>query len=543
MNDYMYIFFTIFVITAMIYILYKIILSSDKESNNQELQISSKDILQEITILHKQKKYNIVEKLARNYLEKKPKETEIRLILTKVLYETRKYYEAINQAKFILNIQPDNIAIYPLLSNCYVKIDKPMKAIDILLQMLRKDPENIIAIKTLAPLYVDTNQIISAIKMYELLDEMLDNDLEKVKTKITTAELYTKMDKIDSAINKYNEILEIYPEDVNSKKQLIALYELTSEFDIIIDLASQLLETDNDNDILWALEKLMYTHIELHDFDKALEFANLIKAHSLSDKLQANENIAKILLKQGQIDESINILNSLILSNPGNISLKKSLSRAYELKQNFDSSTHIYKQILDQADIHEIEKIRSEISDLYCNWAMFLFSQNNNNEAFKKFIIALEYNDKNPTIYFKLGNVNKEIKNFNEAVSQYKKAIELDNKNPIYYWSLAECYEGLENIYEQKKVLIDCLKYSPENPLVNYKLGLIYNLQNDYLQAVFYLKEAIRLDADFIEAKRKLALVFEHNGNKEEAIHIYEDILIQEPENEEITNNLKMLRQ
>lgn len=543
MSDYIYIFFTIFVITAMIYILYKIILSSDRDKTNTELQITTQDILQEINILYKQRKYNIVEKLARNYLDKRPKETEIRVILARVLYETRKYYEAINQAKLIINFQPDNFDIYSLLSNCYIKIDKPMKAIDVLLHILRKDPENIIAINSLAPLYVVTNQKISAIKMYERLDEMLDNNQEKVKTKFKVAELYTEMEKIDSAIAKYHEVLEIYPDDINCKKQLISMYEINSEYFLIIDLSTQILKSSNERDILWAMEKLMRTYMALFDYDKALEYANQIKEHNLADKVEANENIAQILLLQGQIDTSIDILNSLIAQNPNNIILKKSLSKAYEAKQDFDSATYIYKKILELADIKEIEQIRSELSNLYCNWAIYLFSQNDSNEAFKKFIVALEYNDKNPEIYFKLGNVNKEIKNLNEAIVQYKKAIELDSKNPDYHWALAECYEGLDNIYEQKKVLIDCLKFSPDNPLVNFKLGVIYNLQNDYLQAVFYLREAIRIDSNFIDAKRKLALVYEHNGNKEEAINIYEDILRREPENEEVANNLKMLKQ
>lgn len=543
MNDSVFIFLIIFIIAGLIYFLYKIMLASEKENKNNELQITSNEIIEQLSILHRQKKNNIVESLAKNYLEKKGHDDDVRTILTKTLYDSKKIYDAIEQAKIIIKHQPENFNMRIFLANCYLEIEKPMKAITVFQEVLEADPDNFIAIKELAKVYFDTNQKKSAIKMFKRLEEFLESNQEKAKNKIKIAEIHVEFMEFDLAIEEYEQVLEIYPEDISVKKRLIELYKKVADYDSLIELANEISSAfGNEENGLWAMKILMDTYRIMQNYEKALEFANLIKAHPMSNDIQSDENIAKILFEEGKINECIELLNSLIDEDENNIELKESLAKAYEKNQDFNAAINIYKKILDLANAEDISKIHFEISNLYSNWAMHSFSHNENEDCFKHFTTAIKYCAQNPDIYYRLGNINHLIKNFNEAISQYKKAIELSPQNPDYYYAISECYEEIDSVYEQKKALTESLKYNPGNAKTHYKLGVIYNLQNDNNNAMIHINKAIELDEGFIEAKRKLALILEHLGDKDGAIGIYENILNIEPENQDVLNNLRMLK-
>lgn len=544
MSDYIFIFLTIFITTGLIYILYIIMLGSKKNNEEEEeLQITSQELVEQLNILRKQKKYTIVETLAKKYLEKKPKDTSVRAVLAKVYHDTGKIYEAIEHAKIIIKIRNDNYKIMIFLANCYIDIGKPMKAINIFQEVLEKDSDNAVAIKGLAEVYFNNNQKKSAIKMYQRLENFVDSNQEKAKNKLTIAKIHIEFGEYDLAIKEYEQVLQLYPDDINVKKVLIELYNRVKNYDAAISLSSELMEAFSDNEIgLWAITTLMETYKTIKDYEKAMEYANLIKIHPLANNVQSDENIALILLDDGKIEESIELFKMLIADDSENISLKKELAKAYEINKDFKSAIDIYKKILDEADVKEINQLHFELSNLYSHWAIYDFSQNNTEDCFKHFTTAIQYFDQNPDIYYNLGQINCIIKNFNEAIVQYKKAIELNPQNYEYYYAISEAFKEIDSIYEQKKYLLDSLQYNPENDKAHYKLSIIYDIQNDPTNAMLHINKALELNPNYIEAKHTLAIMYEHTGDKEGAASVYEDILTIEPGNEIALSNLKMLK-
>lgn len=542
MNDLVFIFFTIFVVTGMIYFLYKIMLGSDKSTVEADLQISNHDLLEQINILQRQRKFAIAESLAKTFLEKKPGAFDVRNALTKILFDQKKYFEAIDQTKIILKHQPKNYEMKIFLANCFLEIDKPLRAIDTLEDVLEHDPVNSVAIKQLANIYYETNQKKSALKMFLKLEEFLESNQERVNVKSIIAELNMSFKEYDAAATQYEEILEIYPDDIDARKHLIEVYKHTADYLTVLEGAKDMLDSTDSSTVLWALTMLRDTYRLMQNFEEALKYANLVKDYPLSDKNLATEFIADILLEQGDVQASIDLLRVLAQGDTENMSLKKSLAKSYEMNRDFEAATETYKKIIDLANPRDIPEIHRELSDIYCNWAMYAFAKSDNDNCFKYFTIALKYYDQNPDVHYRLGAVNMVIKNFNEAISQFKKAIELDPQNPEYLYSIAECYEAIDSIYEQKKYLSDCLKYDPTNAKAHYKIGIIYDIQGDFASAVSNIKSAIELDDNFMEAKYKLALMLEHTGKIDEAVTLYEEILRLNPENEEVANNLRMLK-
>lgn len=547
MTDLAFIFITILVITALIYFLYKFMLGMEKGQSKDELQITAEEVVQQLNILYKEKKFNIIESLAKKYLENRQTHDEVRFILAKALYESGKIYEAIEQGQMLLKRKQKNIELKIFLANCYVKISKPLSAISLLKDVLDLDTNNGVAVKQLAELYFHNNQKISAIKMYKKLEDLVYSNQEKMNIKSLLAQMYLEFEEYESAIDEYKGILDIYPADIEIQKKLATVYALNGNHEILLELTDAIFQAHNSKeDDMWALETLADTYFALGDYEKSLEYLKLMEENPLSDKMQIRKKMAKIYVEKDEIDQGIEILTTLINENKGNrsnIELKKELAKSYEAKEDYESAINVYKAILDEAGVDVVPKLHREMSDLFSNWAMSLYRNGDNNDCFKKFSLAVQYNNENPEIYYRLGQINQSIKSYNEAVSHYKKAIDLDIGNPLYYFAIAECYSEMGSSYEEKKALLECLKYNDDlsNAKVFYKLAVIYDSQNDQFNSFDCIKKAIELDNDYVEARYKYALMLEHKGDRNGAITQYESILRLDPEHEHARTNLKML--
>jgi len=543
MQNFVVIFFSITVVISLIYFVYKIMLGSDYSKSDEDLQITSKDILAQVSILYKQKKYNIVESLAKKYLESKPSDVEIRTIWAKSLYYSGRKFDAIDQAKIILKQKPKNYDMKVFIANCYLESSNPFKAISELIEVLEADEDNVVAIKLLAKIYLDTNQKNSAIKMYEKLGEFLYSNQEIATNKKLLAQLHRGFKEFDLAIQEYRGILDLYPTDIGVKKNLIEIYKETFDYGLLIEGAEEIitLNTGDEND-LWATKMLTDAFLSVKDYDKALECANKLKEHPLSNKMEVTEIIAKIFMANGQIDEGINILTTLIEENAGDVAIKKTLAESYLAKQDYELAANMYKQILDEVGVDEIRDIHYQMSNLYANWGTYLYIQGDNETCFKKFTTAFQYDSQNAQIYYLLGMVNQSIKSFNEAISQYKKAIALDSENSDYYFAIAECYAEIDSFYDEKTALQECIKFNPNNAKAQYRLAILFDSQHDTNMALTLLKKAVELDDTLLDAKYKLALMLEGQGLKEESIDLYQDILLRNPEYADAEKNLKMLK-
>lgn len=542
MSDVFVIIFTVAVVTGLIYLIYMLLLESGKNTKKVDLQISTRDILEQVQILFKQKKYSIVENLAKKYLEKNPAYDDLRTILAKSYFEDGNMYDALKQALIIIKRQPANFHMRIFLANCYKRTSQSSKAINELKELLRLDNENVVAVKELAQIYLETNQKQSAIKMYLKFLTYIDNNLESAKVRSTLAQLYIDLNDYDEAISQYKAVLEIYPEDIAVKKNIIELYKKTSDDARAIQMCEELLSVSMDgSEQLWFFSNLIDLYLRRNNSEKALEYANLALQNPTAEQIPLKEKIAEILVTMGRTDESIKILKDLAVENEEDINIKRYLARTFEAKKDFVSAVQTYKEILDIADAEDVLQIHREISNIYANWAMELFDSGENAECFKIFTTALHYDNENPRVYYKLGLVNQLIKNYNEAINQYKKAVELDNTNSAYYMAMSECFEAINNVYEEKKAIMEALRYDDHNAYAHYKLAVLNAEQNDTLNAISSLTRAIDLDDNLLDAKYRLALMYERHGKNAEAIALYEKILEKNPLHEGALNNLKMI--
>lgn len=530
-------------VSFIIYLSY-LLISFTQPAKKKELQISLEDMLKQIEMLYRQRKYEIVENVSLEYLKTQPDAIEIREYLAKTFYARDKIYDAISAILQILERNKDNIAMHVLLAKCYKKINQTSKAVNEYKLILDLDPDNSIAIRELADIYLAQNQKISAIKMYKKFENFVDSNAELLKVKLILAGLHTDLEEYNEAFEELFSIKEVYPEDMEVNKKLIELYIKTKDFENATNLCKELLMSiQDDNFSLWLLQNLVNIYYALKNYDEALEYANSMLEHPFADKVSTKALIAKIYILKGEFNKGLDYLLILAENNPENVEIRKIIAQAYIDEKQYTNAVTTYKEILDLVPPREVALVHSDMSNLYIQWAMDLFEEGEYTECFKLFPLAIQYNESNPQIYFQLGKVNMHIKSYNEAINQLRKSLELDPVQPECYICLSECYEVIENIYEEKIALLKAIKYDNENPYAHYRLAKLYARQRDTENEIASLRRVIQLDPDHIGARHQLALIYESQGAISDAIEMYESILKRDPENETAKENLEMLRE
>ena len=295
-------------IVSVIYLSY-LLLSFSEPSKKKVLQISLEDMLKQIEMLYRQKRYEIVENVALEYLKSEPNAVEIREYLAKAYFSRDKIYDAISVILQIVEKYPDNVSMRILLAKCYKKINQYSKAINEYKIILDYDSENIIAIRELADVYMSQNQKISAVKMYKKLEQYVSNNAELLRIKIILADLNMDLEDYQKAFEELFEIKEIYPENIDINRKLIELYIKTNDFENAINLSKELLSSaQDDNFSLWLLQTLVNIYYALKDYDTTIEYAEQLFEHPFSDKVSTRALIAKVYILKGDFQKGLDYL-------------------------------------------------------------------------------------------------------------------------------------------------------------------------------------------------------------------------------------------
>ena len=116
-------------------------------------------------------------------------------------------------------------------------------------------------------------------------------------------------------------------------------------------------------------------------------------------------------------------------------------------------------------------------------------------------------------MYYEYGLIYLSKKLFDQAILQFRYALQL--------WK-TEDLEGISNLYNT--------------------IGFTYAETEQYELAIYYYKEALKNDDDYIVALNNLGYAYEKQKMMSDAIITYEEVIKREPENEVATSRIKLLK-
>ena len=532
---------SITVASAAIYALYSIILFKGVTSKGEDLQLTTKNILEQVDILYNKKEYALVELLATKYLDRVPSHLQVRKFLAKAYYEDKKYNQSIKHCEYILDKRPNDIETHHVLGKCYIKkrfLNKAITEFSIVYDKNKHDREVVL---TLADLYTRTDQLYMAVAAYKELVDLIDKPEEIADYQSVIAELCEEMHDFPGAFEAYKARLEIYPKDVDTNKKLAELYIKIGNYPMAIETLLLMLSfVTEPKMLLWVFETLVDLYEETKDYEKAIAYAEKLLDTQGSDKFSVRDRIAHFNLMLGKMGDGIMILEDLAMMSQNDFDITVKLAQAYIECQEYQKALDKYLILLDKASPKEAKLINAYIGELYIQWSLPAASAKDYMKATELLDLAAQYSPVNPEVYYRYAYNHFEQRNFSNVVEFITKALNYDKENQYtvkYLLMLSQAQHELGNFFEEKKALSDLLNIDNKNAEGLYRLGLMYAAHHDIKNAEESFEKAITYEPDLIMAKYNLALIYE-NSNRDRAKELYMEILEQDPNFIEAKNAL-----
>jgi predicted O-linked N-acetylglucosamine transferase (SPINDLY family) len=217
-------------------------------------------------------------------------------------------------------------------------------------------------------------------------------------------------------------------------------------------------------------------------------------------------------VNEAKYKKIINLIDSKNFLEALDLLLK--LKKQYLLDIDFNNLIgFVYENLndLNNANDYYLESLKLDNKNFQTNYsiAILFYKKKNYNEATIKLIALAESFPTNKDIFYNLGIIKDEMKEYENAIKYFEKALSLDNQYYFAQHNLAQCYEKLNNIdlaieNYNKAEFINLHKFN--NTLNN--LGNIFLKQKKYDQSEKYFLNALNCQGNMSIIYNNLAILY-----------------------------------
>ena len=188
-----------------------------------------------------------------------------------------------------------------------------------------------------------------------------------------------------------------------------------------------------------------------------------------------------------------------------------------------------------------------DLAEAYKIWGNCLYKLNRLSEAVEQYIKALEIKPDMEEIYANIGSIFSKKKEWNKAINYYLQALRINPHSAGVYYNLARLWEELGDLERAEEYLFKGIELNPRrlNAQQHFQLAEQLSEEGKVQLATICYRHAIALSPGFVEAYVKLIEILESNGNYDESIEYYPQILTligQERDTEAKVQSLNRIR-
>jgi Flp pilus assembly protein TadD len=168
--------------------------------------------------------------------------------------------------------------------------------------------------------------------------------------------------------------------------------------------------------------------------------------------------------------------------------------------------------------------------------------QNGYESAVSAYNSAINLNPYNPSVYLSLANLQARQAKYDDALQTLGKTLQVKNNYLDAVFLLSQVYAAkgdTNNAIVAAKVAV---QLNPQNSILLFQLGILdYNIK-DYAGAIQAFTDAIKYQPDYANAKYFLGLSHARLNHMAEAITLFEELSLKNPDNQEVALILSNLR-
>lgn len=522
------------------------------------------------------------EKLLSGILTQDNKNTKARLIQQQINYKKGNVDLAIKEIEKLVmeDLLLDN-GINLLVSE-YVSKGKIDKAISLLDQGINADEKNLTLRNQKVALLFREKRFSEVEKE---LTEILNQNKSVFSSYLTLSSFYAKTNQLEKAEQVLRDGIKEDEDDVKRILVLVQFIVLRKNPDEAIKELEKAIDSHPDAyELNFAMAKI-YTAIDKKE--KAKEVYVYIDKESSSDtdKANANNMLAELLLKDGKIDEAKALLSKVLLEHPDNNDALKLSSDIALQEKDFTTVINQLRIVLksqpERADISKVlaqahmalnefslaESVLKNATQVnvknvtaYVNYIAFLINQKRLSEAEEVLKYARKFNKKSyellnielgfagdrndvnalkmlldemkqmypdkSDIYIKRGQFYYATKDYDKALEEFKVSLKKATSPPESIRAIEKIVGFHISRNEPEKALVFLKKAVSDNPkdiLFHYTLANLYVSQKDMPNAINHYKIAISINDKWPQPYINLSSVYAKEGNVGQAVELLEN--------------------
>jgi len=501
-------------------------------------------------------------------LEKRPEDLNLINLLIKISHKVENKKTLIPVLEKVILLNKRNIRLYELLAGSYVLTGNSRQAMNLYEKAIELDPDNHTILSSLGDLYYDGQDFENAIRIYTRFIETghpFDNIITKIEQAVKQgvniagyyfllAKCYSKSLRPDDAIGMYRKAAELFPQKAK---------EIPAQLKIFLETYPGFPEA------------------------KFLRADLLIDAKEYTGAIVELTRVLKSFPKY--IDRVIDVLYKVISLCPEQVLAYQALADAFFIKGNYQKTLLFYQQLLD-VSVEETDSILNRVRNVVREYPAaeglaeeIIAKAYLSRKQFRKCVQTLIALQQKQVLtaeglftlgraYINLNEIDSAIVLLKQAVlaAPYEKKYHQEYQKVVYskldrgivelsrisqktphkyslYYLLGRAYFQRNDIDSAINFLQISLKDSLKERDANKLLGFCFKERGRFDLAAEQFDRALELlPENNIDARKKLqlyvGLTYEAQGEKDKAVEVYEQIMVQDINYENIKIRIEKLK-
>jgi tetratricopeptide (TPR) repeat protein len=297
---------------------------------------------------------------------------------------------------------------------------------------------------------------------------------------------YLFLEDFENSKHYFMKCLEQDKEDFSALYNIIYCFEYLDQHEAAIDYLNDFLNNNPYCEVAW--HQLGKQYFKLEEFKKALaafDFAIISDDRFIGAYLEKG----KVLEKLKRFNEAIESYTiSLGLDDPTSFALLR-IGKCYEILGSDELALQFFNKCVEEDAL--LDKGWIAITDFY-------FKKKNYQKSLYYIDKANNIDSENVLYWKRYAMINQKLNLFEEAEYGYRRTLELGNYELETWLSRNDILFQLGEYNAAIKNLFQAAEFYPECAEIEYRLAGLYYHNNDLRKSEFHLKNALKLDSEFI---------------------------------------------
>ena len=508
------------------------------------------------------------ERLAKEILERDPKNIEGHILMGSVLFQQNQKDKAFEELNHAVQLDPNRVESYLSLAKFHIANKELPKAEDLYKKAISINSNSPLAYTEYGKFLTQSNRPTEAEAMLRKAVEVGPSDRA---SRFVLASYYLINRQLDKAEEQYKALAGLEPNKPESQVVLADFYAATNRVDDAVRIYQDILSKSPDylqgryrlGEILLARGDTQGANTQIEEALKkdshdrqALILRARLRAQSgqadglknaiadLNDVLQQEPNsrpalyfLAQYNFSLGLMDQARSFAAELEKNYPDYLPAKlmqlqltlaggdqkaasaqatELLARIDKMAPDRDNSAQLLREIREKA---------------YLSRGTAQLQLRNNAEARKDFEAARDINPNDPVVYNSLALASLAEAKPADAVNFFETALKVDGTNFDALNGLLTLYARTQEVDKAHARIDQALASFPNNASLHYLKAQAFGFQHNVPSAEAELKKALEFDSNYMPAYSALGALYINSKQEDRAITEYQKIIALRPEN------------